>query len=259
MVPSALVYMHRPFSNEPSFCSADTNGCAAGRTLPEAILNALLELIERDAVAIWWYNRLRRPAIDLESFGDPTILEIQRAFEQIGHDAYVLDVTTDLGIPAYVAVAPAKDGSQPYFGSAAHISPRIAALKALSEVSQIWFWSQQDGAPKDLEDWLGTTTTSTAPYLIPTGFAPGPAGMTLLPDDAPSFCVNRIELADVEPMYVDLTRPEIGIPVVRAIAPGLRHFWARFAPGRLYDVPLAMGWTGHKLREEDLNPIACMI
>ncbi|BAF60458.1 MAG: hypothetical protein K6T66_14980 [Peptococcaceae bacterium] len=45
------------------------------------------------------------------------------------------------------------------------------------------------------------------------------------------------------------------MPVVKVVVPGLRHFWARFAPGRLYDVPAGMGWLKEPLREEDLNPI----
>jgi len=39
------------------------------------------------------------------------------------------------------------------------------------------------------------------------------------------------------------------------IVPGLRHFWARFAPGRLYDVPVQLGWLPQPLAEEELNPI----
>ena len=59
----------------------------------------------------------------------------------------------------------------------------------------------------------------------------------------------------MEMLVLDQTRPEINMPVVKVIVPGLRHFWARFAPGRLYDVPVQMGWQKKALREEDLNPI----
>jgi oxazoline/thiazoline synthase len=259
LVPAGLVYMYFPFKNEPEYCNADTNGCAAGRSLAEAKLNALLELIERDAVAIWWYNRIRRPAIDLGMFGDSSILKIQRAFERQGHSAYVLDVTTDLGIPAYVAVAPAQDGSAPYFGCAAHVSPRIAALKALAEASQIWFWSQQGGNSNELSEWLSQSNTRENRYLEPDGVRPPPFQAGICIEDSLDLCATRVFQAGIEPFYVDLTRPETGVPVVRVLAPGLRHFWARFAPGRLYDVPLAMGWLPRKLEEEDLNPIPCMI
>jgi ribosomal protein S12 methylthiotransferase accessory factor len=34
----------------------------------------------------------------------------------------------------------------------------------------------------------------------------------------------------------------------------LRHFYRRFAPGRLYDVPVKLGWLDRPVRESDLNP-----
>jgi oxazoline/thiazoline synthase len=45
------------------------------------------------------------------------------------------------------------------------------------------------------------------------------------------------------------------LPVAKVIVPGLRHFWARFAPGRLYDVPVRLGWISRPLAEEELNPV----
>jgi ribosomal protein S12 methylthiotransferase accessory factor len=59
----------------------------------------------------------------------------------------------------------------------------------------------------------------------------------------------------MEVLVLDQTRPDIGMPVVKVIVPGLRHFWARYAPGRLYNVPVAMGWLDNPLPEEELNPI----
>jgi ribosomal protein S12 methylthiotransferase accessory factor len=53
-----------------------------------------------------------------------------------------------------------------------------------------------------------------------------------------------------------MTLPDIGFPVARVIVPGMRHFWARLAPGRLYDVPVKMGWLPRPLREAELNPEA---
>jgi len=54
---------------------------------------------------------------------------------------------------------------------------------------------------------------------------------------------------------LDQTRPDVGLPVVKMVVPGLRHFWARFAPGRLYDVPVQMGLLQQPLAEAELNPI----
>lgn len=72
-------------------------------------------------------------------------------------------------------------------------------------------------------------------------------------------CRRRIETRGMEMLVLDQTRPDIGLPVVKVIVPGLRHFWQRFAPGRLYDVPVAMGWQISPSPEECLNPIAIFI
>jgi ribosomal protein S12 methylthiotransferase accessory factor len=58
-----------------------------------------------------------------------------------------------------------------------------------------------------------------------------------------------------EVLVLDQTRPDVGLPVVKMVVPGLRHFWARFAPGRLYDVPVQMGQLKTPLAEADLNPV----
>jgi oxazoline/thiazoline synthase len=60
----------------------------------------------------------------------------------------------------------------------------------------------------------------------------------------------------LEMLVLDQTRPDVGLPVVRVIVPGLRHFWARYAPGRLYDVPVKLGWLPAPRRENEMNPRA---
>jgi ribosomal protein S12 methylthiotransferase accessory factor len=40
------------------------------------------------------------------------------------------------------------------------------------------------------------------------------------------------------------------------MAPGIRHFWRRTAPGRLYDVPVQLGWQDAPTEWDDLNPMA---
>jgi ribosomal protein S12 methylthiotransferase accessory factor len=57
-------------------------------------------------------------------------------------------------------------------------------------------------------------------------------------------------------LVLEQTRPDVGIPVVRVVAPALRHFWPRFGPGRLYDVPTREGWQSRPLTEDELNSFA---
>jgi hypothetical protein len=56
-----------------------------------------------------------------------------------------------------------------------------------------------------------------------------------------SACVELAEQAALDFLVLDQTRPDIEVPVVRVVVPGLRHFYRRFGPGRLYDVPIKLG------------------
>jgi ribosomal protein S12 methylthiotransferase accessory factor len=72
-------------------------------------------------------------------------------------------------------------------------------------------------------------------------------------------CQKVAERAGLEMLVLDQTRPDVGLPVVKVVVPGLRHFWARYAAGRLYDVPVRMAWLPDPLDEGDLNPTSVFI
>jgi ribosomal protein S12 methylthiotransferase accessory factor len=119
--------------------------------------------------------------------------------------------------------------------------------------------------PETLDDtetkhWLETATLANQPYLVAAG-EPARA-LSHFPrrwaDDLKEDvreCQALIERKGMEMLVLDQTRPDIGLPVAKVIIPGLRHCWARYAPGRLYDVPVKLGWLLQPLREEELNPI----
>ena len=80
---------------------------------------------------------------------------------------------------------------------------------------------------------------------------PGTAGVR----EEVERCRALVEARGMEFLVLDQTRPDIGLPVVRVIVPGLRHFRERLAPGRLFDVPVEMGWRDGPLAEAELNPV----
>ena len=100
------------FYRGPGEINADSNGCAAGNTLAEAIVQGFLELVERDAYAIWWYNRLQRPQVDLDQLDDSYVRDLRGRLADTGRRLWVLDVTGDLGIPSYVLVLHWMQNSQ---------------------------------------------------------------------------------------------------------------------------------------------------
>ena len=257
--PAALCYMWQDWRKDV-WGIGDTNGCAAGRTHAEATLHALLELIERDAVSIWWYNALRRPAVNCEDFDDPMIRDVFRALTDEGRDPVMLDLTNDLGIPTYAAIAPRRDGSEPLFGTSAHPFPAVAAHRAAGELSRTCFFTRTMQPTPALVQWLRNGHTAAHDYLVPSGTADPihlaePGG----PDTMLDLVVGQLRNAGLSAFVLDLTREEIGLPVARALVPGLRHPWRRFAPGRLYTVPVTMGWRDRPLLEHELNPEPCPV
>jgi ribosomal protein S12 methylthiotransferase accessory factor len=67
-------------------------------------------------------------------------------------------------------------------------------------------------------------------------------------------CVEIATRAGHDFMVLDQTRVDVEVPVVRVIVPGLRHFYRRFRPGRLYDVPVRLGLLDRPLPESELTP-----
>ena len=260
-VPAACTLMWYPFqAGESEFALADTIGCGSAWTLEDALVHALLEWIERDAVAIWWYNRIHRPAVCLSSFEMPELQKIQTALRKLNRDLVLLDCTTDVGIPAYVCVSARLDGTEPLFASAASISPKTAAWKAAAELGQIWFTSiHTKRIDVEIGRWL-VQTTATQPYLTPTHeieAAPEPLAMTSA--EQVRYIVKRLLAVGLTSYAADLSRSDVLLKTVRAVVPGLRHVWNRRAPGRLYDVPVRLGWLSSPLTEDELNSICCMI
>ena len=54
-------------------------------------------------MALWWYNRVTRPGVDLDSFDEPYLRQTAGTYARLSRDFWVLDLTNDLGIPAFVA------------------------------------------------------------------------------------------------------------------------------------------------------------
>jgi ribosomal protein S12 methylthiotransferase accessory factor len=242
------------------FAAADSNGCAAGETIEEAVLGGLLELIERDAVAIWWYNRVRRPGIDLTICSD-RIASVVDHIESSGRRVHVLDVSTDWDIPVSVAVASRADGTEITIGAAAATDREESVWKALAELAQhtaVWEDRRCD-SDLSMAASMSGIKLETQPYMLPAGHIDylllqrrGRASASGLLRQ----CVQRAAELNLDVITVDATRPEIGVPVARVCVPGLRPWWPRFAPGRLYDVPVQLGWRSDPITECELNPLA---
>jgi oxazoline/thiazoline synthase len=276
LLPTSLLYYNAAPDIDSGCFVPESNGTAAGASLEDAMLQGLMELVERDSVAIWWYNRLRQPAVDLESFEDPYVQQLREAYAARDRNIWMIDVTSDLGIPAFVAFSRRVDGHPTQdivFAPAAHLDAHIAMLRALTELNQmipgvappeeqVTGYTYDD--PEAIE-WWQTATIENQPWILPCESVPS-RRLENFPDVTHDDLLDDIihvqkilEAKGLEVLALDQTRPDIGLPVVKMIVPGLRHFWARFAPGRLYDVPVETGRLASPTPEADLNPIPVFI
>ncbi|MGW2476190.1 TOMM precursor leader peptide-binding protein [Streptomyces sp. NPDC001665] len=273
LLPTSMLYFpsgpaapHGPY--------ADSNGNAAGSSPEDALLQGFLELVERDAVALWWYNRTRQPGIDLDSFDAPYIGQLRNGYRKLNRDLWALDLTSDLGIPAVVALSRRTDGPTEdiVFGFGAHFDPALALRRALTEMGQLLpaVGAGRPGGGYGVTDplpvrWWRQATLANQSYLRPDPGTrprtPSDWSYTVRPDLLSDIAAitELVRAKGLELLVLDQTRPDIGMPVVKVIMPGLRHFWARYAPGRLFDVPVSLGRLSRPTPYEELNPIPLFV
>jgi len=260
-LPTGLLYF---FYRGPGQINADSNGCAAGNSLEEAIVQGFLELVERDSYATWWYNRSQRADVDLDQFQESYVRDLRAQLAETDRKLWVLDVSNDLGIPTFVAISHWMQDSQENieFGSGAHFDSRIALLRALTELTQFLSIGRMGGGTGEKSTLDGSTPLRLRkyPFLTPSGRAtvepgiPSKFGRLDNTREQVNACVDVAKRHGLDFLVLDQTRPDIEVPVVRVIVPGLRHFYRRFAPGRLYDVPVKLGLRDGPIPESELTP-----
>ncbi|MFJ2741720.1 TOMM precursor leader peptide-binding protein [Streptomyces sp. NPDC087440] len=271
LLPTSMLYFGPGPDGVARSPWADSNGNAAGASPEDALVQGFLELVERDAVALWWYNRTRRAAVDLDAFDEPWLAATRAAYARAGREVWALDVTSDFGIPVVVALSRRTDGGglRPEdisFGFGAHFDPRLALRRAVTELAQLLpptdpgaDRAQYAGDP-EVSRWWDTATLAGEPHLVPdaaesprTPACWGYRPTADLREDV-ATATELVRARGLDLLVLDQTRPDIGLPVVKAIVPGMRHFWARFAPGRLFDVPVEQGLLTVPTAYRDLNP-----
>lgn len=257
LVPAACCFLGYPQAMEEGFPIPDSNGLASGDRLADAIERALLEAIERDAVSIWWYGRVNRPAMDF----DHEELLLWRPFEdwmhRSGRQFWILDLTHDLGVPVAAAVSANRDGSDLAFGFAAARTRASAAQAAMGELVQFEVTKSiqlrsRGGPPAGFLAWCMSARLDDHRFILPGKDA---VAQCVAPSPPGAGSIDLIRGKNLDVLIVDLT-PQVQLTsVVRVLVPGLRPIWPRFAPGRLYDIPFSLGWHDCRLNETELNPI----
>jgi ribosomal protein S12 methylthiotransferase accessory factor len=225
----------------------ETNGLAAGNTVTEATLHAFHELIERDALAVSQFADLYAAPdarLPLTIIANETLPSNAAAYVErlgaLGLRVVIEQVPSDFDVPVFLAAIydsafPGREGGVVRFeGAGADLDPSWAVTRAICEAIQthsVEVLGARDTAevgggslrlaPDDLVRRILTpsATKSFAPLAAP------------LPDDLYSrllMVLERLRAGGLERnIVVDLTRPHLGIPVVRVLVPGLQNYYGQ--------------------------------
>jgi thioglycine synthase len=231
-VPSCAVFHPVP---RMGLFRTNTNGLASGNTFEEAVFHALMEVIERDAWSLVEACRDTGPCV--VDVTDDSLAAMQKKFADAQVEVKVRDITSDIGIPTMAAVADdvlTKDPMLLTIGIGTHTSARIAVMRALTEVAQSRL-TQIHGAREDttiaeMRKRMGYERTKRINGYwyrdngtVPYGAIPSSDSDDFAEDIRRVIAALRAQGLD-RVIVVDLTREEIGIPVVRVIVPGLEVF-----------------------------------
>lgn len=248
---NAVVYPYEPPFGRPMIYCAGSNGLAAGNTLEEAVCHALCEVIERDAMALSSASLNLAPAVGrlLASVGlaDPAptkwashdnfslvvleslpwrSLKLVGKLRRAGLSVYLRDLTSSLEIPTFdcVIVEPAPGSCNlVHGGSGTHPDARVAVIRALTEAAQSRVAHIQGGR-EDLPRFVIEPVPFDPDELFGQGeqrpFSEIRSHENHFIDDDIRFILDRLAADGFShAVAVNLTRPEVGIPVVRIVIP----------------------------------------
>jgi ribosomal protein S12 methylthiotransferase accessory factor len=204
-----------------------SNGLASGNCREEALLHALCELVERHSFAVAEGEPERRVPVLEDSVDAPGCRELIGRIRAAGMKLAIRDMTCELGLPAFLVDIVAPDFPQAWRGMGCHTCPAIALSRALTESAQSRL-THIAGSRDDLHE----PVVGDMPFAAFEEFVE-PRGARAFPDVADLSAasvaadvdrvVERLAGQGLEAFWVDLTRPEIGLPVVFAFIPGLRE------------------------------------
>ena len=231
---------------------ASSNGLASGNHLLEAISHGICEAVERDATTLW---RLRSEAakdntrVDLDSIDDPDCRAVLEKYWRAGVSVAVWETTSDTRIPSFVCLI-AESATNPLNprlstqGYGCHPARTIALLRALTEAAQCRLTyisgSRDDLGRSSYEHHLSLTTQQTDLARMAIrgpmrSFQDIPNFDSATFNDDVAWELDCLRSAGIERVIVtDLTKPELGVYVVRVVIPGLEpnNSSTGYIPGR---------------------------
>jgi ribosomal protein S12 methylthiotransferase accessory factor len=234
-----------------------STGSAAGRSWDAAALHGLLELVERDAASLWWQGGNRGGLIPPQHEAQ---IEARALLAQLRHQvsvrrSWLLDITSDIGVPCVVAASCLTDGFGFALGLAARPTLRAAARSAILEMCQLELAHAVVEAKcrergeaalneRDRTHRRRATMLNVDRCLL---LQPVPEHREYLaidptdPGGALQLIVERLAQFGIESFGLNLTRARFGVPAARVIAPGLQPIPSEIITPRLADMMARTG------------------
>lgn len=240
-VPYELVSMDctRPLPPGSGAFLMSSNGLASGNARSEAVVHALCEVVERDALArvAAGDDGSDPPVVDLDTVDDDDSRSVLERFAAAGLEVTVWDVTSEVGVPCFKAAIVDAPGqvrrrARASFGAGCHPTRSIAFLRALTEAAQsrltVIAGSRDDLHRSRYEEIENGDVVRRQRVRFGAGniSVDFPSVQTVYHDTFGgdlSFLLDRLSsVGTPEVVVVDLTVPGLGIPVVRVVVPGMR-------------------------------------
>ena len=263
MVPYEMVHLdlRLPLPQGSGFFLAGSNGLASGNDLAEAVVHGICEVIERDALTLFYREPAERQhprRVDLASVDDPLCVALIERFARAEVDLAVWDLTRDTGVATFLALASERQWN-PFRvvgearGSGTHPDRATALSRALTEVAQSRLM-RVVGSRDTLEEThleAARSETQAQRARVHLEGQPGPIRFAAetgqrfatLEEDL-AFLQRQLDAAGLpEVLVVDLSRPEMPVRVARIVVPGLEAFCEMpgYVPGRRAQAMAAAG------------------
>lgn len=282
-VPTQLTSLSAPPHGEPVVGYATSSGHACGATLEEAILSGLLELVERDAFVITWYNALSMPRVDWST--DPALMAEDRRFYAPTRLRYeIMDLSAYNHVPTALGVV--RDDFGPVslaVGCASAPTMHDAVRKALRETFQTRAFARllradNPGWSCESYDTIDDFEDHVLYYAFPENakklaFVDGSERRVKVGDVANlegssvtahiNAILQRLAARGVNVFVVETTPPDLhtaGLRTAVVVAPELCRLdvpyrYRYFGGPRLYNAAFAAGLVPSAITFDDLSPL----
>jgi ribosomal protein S12 methylthiotransferase accessory factor len=275
-LPAVMVDLGTRRRRSERFWVPISTGCATHVTLEAALVNAIGEVIERDAIALTWLQKLPLPLLGEGYITGPVRQMIDWCSDR-GIDTYMFDATTDIGVPTVYCVQLADLGyrAAQVVGCASDLDVPAAVERALLEAMGMrGLMHAEPLVPRRYADYGAAGAGATAmgrrsrratfSFLfddLASRSVTSPASLSFASDtERLGYLVARLADKDMPVYAVDISTREltsIDHSAVRVVIPGLQPMSLRplaqyRGHPRLYDAPVQMGMRA--LPESRLNP-----